>query len=1318
MAATIDILLRGRNQTDPAFGQVKKNIEEVKASAKAAVSQGLTPFNNALSTLTANIATEALGRLAGAMKSLVAVSIGAASDAEETAAAFDVAFGEVADSSRETITKLAADMNRSKYEFMESALSFQSIFVPMGWARGEAAKMSTSLTTLVSDVASFRNANEADVQTNFLSGIVGEHEALRKYGIVITETSLKQELAKIGAEEATGAALEQAKIQARLNLIFQATSDAQGDAIRTASSYSNTMRGLQAAILDLRVGVGAAILPALTGFMGELVEVVRNIGPATIGFFTGLAQTLSTWAKSVDLSGWLTGFINGIIDAGNVVRTFLAILMGEEFRNNNFADLFEYLPKPMQAVAFAITNAMYAVKDFLGWVWKLLEPVREWIAKNIQLSDFLIALGGYIAWIAGSPVITFLAGFGKIALILGALTLAVAAVRLAWETDFLGIRTAFEKVAGVIDLAWRNVKSAFAEYGGGAITELKAFLTGNETQFTNLNTLFWRVVTSVTVVFRAIRDAIVEILGNVLTKLGEWGGALIAWAAKAAPGWITAMGKFATAAWEWLTLKVIPATATMLGGWWLAISTWASATLPKWGAALASWGVAAWSWIKDTAIPGVSDWLAKLWGSISGWATTNLPNWGRTIGGWAAGTWAWLRDDAIPGITTWLGNLWRTMYQWATNNLPGWLTQMGIWASAAWNWIRDTAIPKVGEWLRNLWIGISDWATKNLPLWVKKLGEWALAAWKWIEDVTPKAINTLAEWGGWLLIWLRDNLPKWVEKLSEWAVAAYVWLRDEAIPELNKWLNKMWDDYILPFLTVTLPLWIKELAKWAQAGWVWIRDTLIPNTIAQMKLWAEVFLGPDQPGGKVAAWLRTTFPGATMEAIEAWERLSARFAEVVAEIKKVFGSGGKGSASSVDLLGIVDFTFTLMLDRISTKVDALLLTMKAFLLLMQGEWGLAWEALVDIEEGKTQLLMRNTAAFMQAQQGTWKKGAEQQVAGYVEGMVKEGHKAREAVEELDERMKRQFEDDFGIRSPSTVTKGYGINVVKGFGEGLSDWPSISSVLSAARKLATDAINAIKQAAGVRSPSTYTYDTGKNIVLGTVNGVLDYAGLLASAMSSLGLSAMDSLASSIDDGSSAAIRSLDELMASLTAKRTAMMAEATAMANQVPVTPGSTSTGIPVAAGGLSAGGVPFVAPAKAATDALSKAMFDAFAAGTVRISASGGVRTSQPVTEPWIRTEIEKLSFELMKMANTAIGKYDEVAGLQHWSVQAAKITESMSRKAEKSVADETLLKAAQLLLQFVNGVRPGFFQMAFHEQSVGDLAELVGATKLINTSY
>jgi len=204
-------------------------------------------------------------------------SITAASDAEEAGAKFRQVFGDLSEGVRENLEVMAKTNRRSVYDLVDFASTLQDTFVPLGFAREQAADFSQTIVQLGVDIAAFSNKADADVINNLTSAIVGNHEAVRSYGIVLTETVLKQELARMGAQNLTGAALEMAKAQARVNIIMRASADAQGAAVREADSYSNTLKAWDAAVQDLKVALGTGLLPAMTSITEAAVGMANSL---------------------------------------------------------------------------------------------------------------------------------------------------------------------------------------------------------------------------------------------------------------------------------------------------------------------------------------------------------------------------------------------------------------------------------------------------------------------------------------------------------------------------------------------------------------------------------------------------------------------------------------------------------------------------------------------------------------------------------------------------------------------------------------------------------------------------------------------------------------------------------------------------------------------------------------------------------------------------------------------------------------------------------------------------------------------------------
>lgn len=198
------------------------------------------------------------------------------SHVEEMQAKSSVVFGRFAGDVRSQLQAFGDEVGRSAFQLEEMAASVQDTFVPMGFARGEAAQLSVQLAKLATDVASFNNASDTETMAAFQSALVGNHETVRRFGIVITEAELNAELFRMGLGKTSQQATAAEKVQARLNLILAGTTDAQGDAARTSESFANQSKALSAALENLAVEVVNPLLDDLAGLVANLTAATNS----------------------------------------------------------------------------------------------------------------------------------------------------------------------------------------------------------------------------------------------------------------------------------------------------------------------------------------------------------------------------------------------------------------------------------------------------------------------------------------------------------------------------------------------------------------------------------------------------------------------------------------------------------------------------------------------------------------------------------------------------------------------------------------------------------------------------------------------------------------------------------------------------------------------------------------------------------------------------------------------------------------------------------------------------------------------------------
>lgn len=235
-------------------------------------------------------------------------AINVAASAEEIESKFRAVFKEEVPRTIATLDELGDRVGRSTTRLQEYASSFQDTLVPMGVARDEAARMSEQLTELAIDVASFNNAQDPEAVQRFQSAIVGNSEAVLRYGINLKESEVKAEALRSGIIETDRQLTEQEKLLARVNLLFRGTADAQGDAERTSGSWTNQMKRLNDEVFDLRREMGDQLIVALQQAIEDFGGMDAVVASIALGF-----QSATKVAEA---------FIDSAGDAGRVAREF------------------------------------------------------------------------------------------------------------------------------------------------------------------------------------------------------------------------------------------------------------------------------------------------------------------------------------------------------------------------------------------------------------------------------------------------------------------------------------------------------------------------------------------------------------------------------------------------------------------------------------------------------------------------------------------------------------------------------------------------------------------------------------------------------------------------------------------------------------------------------------------------------------------------------------------------------------------------------------------------------------------------------------
>ena len=200
-----------------------------------------------------------------------------ASAAEEIRSKFNTVFKDAAASTEKWAREYSASIGRSSMENMKFLATLQDTFVPLGFARRQAADMSKEVVKLATDLASFNNLPTETVIRDIQSALVGNTETLRKYGIVAMQTQIDQEALNSGLIKNKVEMTANTKAQAIMNIAMRGSVDAMGDAVRTADSFANVQVAARSATLDLQEAVGNYLNPGIKQMNLLYIAAVKEI---------------------------------------------------------------------------------------------------------------------------------------------------------------------------------------------------------------------------------------------------------------------------------------------------------------------------------------------------------------------------------------------------------------------------------------------------------------------------------------------------------------------------------------------------------------------------------------------------------------------------------------------------------------------------------------------------------------------------------------------------------------------------------------------------------------------------------------------------------------------------------------------------------------------------------------------------------------------------------------------------------------------------------------------------------------------------------
>ena len=153
-----------------------------------------------------------------------------------------------------------------------------------GFTEKQAYLMSTTLTGLAGDVASFYNISQDEAYTKLKSVFSGETETLKDLGVVMTQSALDAYALANGFGKTTSAMSEAEKVALRYKFVQEKLSAANGDFARTSDSWANQVRLLRLQVESIMATIGQGLINLLTPVIKVINTVISKIATLANAF--------------------------------------------------------------------------------------------------------------------------------------------------------------------------------------------------------------------------------------------------------------------------------------------------------------------------------------------------------------------------------------------------------------------------------------------------------------------------------------------------------------------------------------------------------------------------------------------------------------------------------------------------------------------------------------------------------------------------------------------------------------------------------------------------------------------------------------------------------------------------------------------------------------------------------------------------------------------------------------------------------------------------------------------------------------------------
>lgn len=463
---------------------VAKEMGGVNDVGKKAGDDAGKGFSSGFGTAIKGLAVVGGALAVAGITSFLKDSVKASSDLDESLNAVSVSYGAATQGIVSLGETAANRLGLSSNQFNSIATQFSGFAANIAGPGGDVVGFIDELTTRGADFASVFNLDVDEALRLVQSGLAGETEPLRKFGIDLSAATVEAFALANGIGAAGEPLTEAQKQQARYGAFLEQTNKVQGDFANTSDGLANAQRILAANFENVKAEVGGPLVGAFANLTTALIPVVQELAPVLVDVMGQLAPVIA------DLAGQIPGLLLSLMPLlpvlGDLAIVFLDLVSQ---LLPVFVDLFMLL-LPI------ITDLVPIIASFVSDAMAILVPIiMELVTALAPIVEALLPVFAELFRALAPVVLTLIEAMLPLVVML--LPLFIQFIEfltpiLVFVGELIGIILvgaidffigAIEKVTGVLDVfrgffenLWYGIQVVFVTVINGLITGFENFL--------------------------------------------------------------------------------------------------------------------------------------------------------------------------------------------------------------------------------------------------------------------------------------------------------------------------------------------------------------------------------------------------------------------------------------------------------------------------------------------------------------------------------------------------------------------------------------------------------------------------------------------------------------------------------------------------------------------------------------------------------------------------------------------------------------------------------------------------------------------------